>query len=176
MTDDEQIRSYLRRVRSSLHVRKEQRRRVLEEIESHLSEGTAAYMRGGATRNQAVERVIEELGPPGTVAEAFTDEGAPGPNRTGILRWLPMVLPILLLSFAVVYIVWSLITWVPGGLTRGERVVQRMYLRTGVITGVIGAILSYAAYFSIGRADGDRAWRWAAWACTGCALLTLTVW
>jgi hypothetical protein len=168
MTDDEQIRTYLKRVRSSLHVRKEQRRRVLEEIKSHLDDGTATYMRSGATRQQAIERAIEELGPPEAVAEAFTDEVASRPNSTGILRWLPMVLPVFLLMFTVAYIVWSLITWVPGGLTRGERVVLWAYLRAAVI----GAILSFAAYFSIGRADGDRAWRWAAWACTGCALLT----
>jgi HAAS domain-containing protein len=171
MTDDEPIETYLRRVRSSLHVRKKQRRRVLEEIESHLDEGTAAYMRDGATRQQAIERVIEELGPPDAVAEAFTDEGAPVRKRTGILRWLPMVLPVFRLALAVALIVWSL-TWVPGGLTGGERVVQRVYLRTGLVA----AILSYAAYFSIGRADRDRAWRWAAWACTGCALLPLALW
>jgi hypothetical protein len=170
MTDDEQIGAYLRRVRSSLHVRKKQRRRVLEEIESHLDEGVAAHMRDGATRKEAIERAIEELGPPEAVAEAFTDESAPRPNRTGILRWLPIVLPVFRLTLAVVFIVWSL-TWVPGGLTRGERAVQRMYVQAAVI----GAVLSYAAYFSIGRADRDRAWRWAAWACTGCALLPLAL-
>jgi HAAS domain-containing protein len=172
MTDDEQIKNYLRRVRLSLHLHRKQRRRVLEEIESHLDEGTAAYMRSGATRTQAIERTIEDLGPPEAVAEAFTDEGAPRPNRTGMLRWLPMVLPIFLLTVTVVFILWSLIDWVPGGLTRGERVVERVYLRAAVIA----AILSYAAYFSIGRADRDRAWRWAAWACTGCALLPLALW
>ena len=171
MTDDEQIETYLRRVRSSLRVRKQQRRRVLDDIQSHLEDGTATHMRSGATRQQAIERAIEELGPPEAVADAFTDEGAPRPNSTGIVRWLPMALPVFVLTFRVAYIVWHLITWVPGGLTRGEHVVLWGYVRAAVI----GAIVSYAAYFSIGRADRDRAWRWAAWACTGFALLPLAL-
>ena len=158
-------------MRLSLHVHKKQRRRVLEEIESHLEEGIAAHMRDGATRNEAVERAIEDLGSPEAVAEAFTDERARRPNRTGILRWLPMVLPVFRLMLAVAFIAWSLISWVPGGLTRGDRVVLRVYLQAAVI----GAVLSHAAYFSIGRADRDRAWRWAAWSCTGFALLTIAV-
>lgn len=171
MTDEEQIRTYLRRVRSSLHVRREQRSRILEEIENHLQEGSAEYMRNSATRAQAIARVIEELGPPETVAAAFVDEGPPVPSRNGLLRWLPMLLPLSLLTVAVGLLAWS-ITWVAGDWTVGERVAQRAYLRSGVFA----ALLSYGAYFSIRRADRDRAWRWAAWACTGVALASLAIW
>lgn len=172
---DDQISTYLLRVRSSLHVPKEQRGRVLDEIESHLDDGVVAYMESGATRSQAIDRVIQELGSPETVAEAFTDETPPRANLSGVLRWLPMVLPIVLLATGVGYIAWSLITLVRGDMTVGKGVVQRTYLRTGLITGMIGAILSYAAYLSIGHADRDRAWRWAAWACTAFVLLTVAL-
>lgn len=168
MRNDERIKAYLRSVRSSLHVPKEQRRRVLEEIENHLDDGAAAHMRRGTTRDQAIALVIDELGPPDAVAAAFNDEGAHAPDSTGALRWLPMLLPLFLFMPAVVFLIWSL-TWIPGGWTVGERVAQRTYVRSALITGV----LSYAAYFSIRRAHGDHAWRWAAWLCTGCALLII---
>lgn len=168
MTDDEQIRTYMRRVQSSLHVRRVHRPRVIEEIENHLHEGAAEHMRGGATRAQAVAHAIEELGPPETVAAAFSAEGPPVPPSTGVVRWLPMLLPIALLTASVGLIVWS-ITVYPGGSTLGERTAQRLYLRAGVVF----ALLSYGAYQSIKRADRDRAWRWAAWACAGGALTYL---
>jgi hypothetical protein len=171
MTDDQQIRTYMRRVQSSLHVRKAQRSRVLEEIENHLDDGAAEHMRGGATRAQAVAQAIDELGSPEAVAAAFSDDGPPARSRTGLVRWLPMLVPVALLAAAVGVIVWS-ITWHPGGSTSGERTFQLSYLRAGIVF----ALLSYGAHQSIKRADRDGAWRWAAWACAGGALTYLAVW
>jgi len=171
MRDEEKIKAYLQSVRSSLHVRKEQRRRALEEIENHLDEGAAAHMRTGATRAEAIALVIDELGPPEAVAAAFNDEGTQAPDSTGASRWLPMLLPIVLFTEAVGFIIWSL-TWIPGGLTAGEQAVQRTYLRTAAIA----AVLSYAAYFFIRRAVNDSGWRWAAWLCTSCALVAFARW
>ena len=128
-------------------------------------------MRGGTTRAQAVAHAIEELGPPETVASAFSDEDPPVPPPTGLVRWLPMLVPLVLLTAAVGFIVWS-ITLYPGGSTRGERTFQLSYLRAGVVF----AFLTYGGYQSIKRADRDGAWRWAAWACAGGALTYLAIW
>jgi hypothetical protein len=166
MTHDAQIKSYLRSVRTALLVRGGQRRRVLEELENHLDDGAAAYERDGATRTRAIALVIEELGPPAAVAAAFNDESTHTPERTTILRWLPVLLPVLMFTQSIALIVWNL-TWLSGGLTAGEQVALRAYLRSSVI----GGILSYVAFVSIKRSKGDRAWRWAAWLCTACALV-----
>lgn len=168
MRNSRRIQGYLRSVRSSLRAPKQQRRRVLEEIENHLHDGAAAHMRRGETQEQAIALAIDELGPPDAVAAAFNHEGTTPAESTGVVRWLPMVLPMLLFMLALGSLLWSL-TWIPGGLTVGERVVQRTYLVIAVITG----ILSYATYFSIRRARADQAWRWAAWFCAGLALLTI---
>ena len=170
MTDDEQIRTYMRRVQSSLHVRRAQRPRVLEEIENHLQEGAAEHRRGGATRAQAVAHAIEELGPPETVAAAFSDEGPPVPptHRSRAMAadagaacaadghcWLHRVEH----------------HRVPRRLDPRRTDLADWYLRAGVVF----ALLSYGAYQSIKRADRDRAWRWAAWACAGGALTYLAI-
>ncbi len=166
MRDDKRIRSYLRNVRSSLDVPRAQRRRALEEIQSHLDDGTAAHMRLGETRDQAVALAIDELGRPDAVAAEFNEEGAHVSADTGTLRWLPMLLPMVPFTVAVGSLVWSL-TWIPGGWTAGEQAVQRTYLRSALI----GGILLYATYFSIRRAGRDQAWRWAAWLFAGLGLL-----
>jgi hypothetical protein len=170
MNDDEQIRSYMRRVQSSLHVSRAQRPRVIEEIEHHLQDGVAEHRRGGATRTQAVAQAIEELGPPETVAAAFSDDGPPVSPTTGLRRWLPMLLPMALLTAAAGFLVWSTTVY-PGSSTLGERTVQLAYVRAGVVF----ALLSYGAYQSIKRADRETAWRWVAWACTGGALTYLAI-
>ena len=162
MTDDEQIRSYMRRVQSSLHVRKAQRLRVLEEIENHLQEGAAELMRGGTTRAQAVADAIEELGPPETVAAAFSDEGPPVPPTTGLVRWLPMLVPLVLLTAAVASSCGAS-PCTPAARRAANGPSNWLYLRAGVVF----AFLSYGVYQSIKRADRDSAWRWAAWACAG---------
>ncbi len=171
VTGDEQIRTYMRRVRSSLRVSRGQRSRVVEEIENHLDEGAADHMRDGATRAQAVALAIEDLGPPEAVASAFSTEGPPAPPSSGLLRWLPLLLPIALLAATVVMIVWST-TLYPGRSTRGERTLQLEYLRAGALF----ALLAAGAWRCIQRADRDRAWRWAAWACAGGALAYLAIW
>ena len=82
-----------------------------------------------------------------------------------------MLLPMALSTASAGFLVWST-TLYPGGSTRGERTVQLGYLRVGVVF----ALLSYGAYQSLKRADHERAWRWAAWACAGGALTYLAMW
>ncbi|MDQ1397814.1 MAG: hypothetical protein QOG64_3073 [Acidimicrobiaceae bacterium] len=167
MRSDKPIQAYLQSVRSSLHVPKARRRRVLEEIQAHLDVGAAAYMRRGEAHDHAIALAIDELGSPEAVAAEFNEEGSPIPASTGSLRWLPMLPPLVPLVVVVGSLAWSL-TWIPGGWTAGEQAVQRTYVRSAVIIGV----LSYATYFSIKRAGRDQAWRWAAWLCAGLALLS----
>src|SRR5262245_3183290 len=104
---DEQITRYLRRVRSALQLPRHQRRRAVEEITNHLDDGVAAHMREGATREQAIALTISELGRPDIVAAGFTDVGDQGSDRTGVRRWLPLVLPLLQLVVAAVFLAWS---------------------------------------------------------------------
>lgn len=165
MSPDERIEAYLHSVRSSLHLPKEQRARILEEIEDHLNDGAAAHMELGAAREQAITLVIDELGPPDEVAAGFTDHGDRKPGRSGLITWLPMLAPLLLLLPAVGFLAWSL-QWFSDGPTKGEQIVQRAY----VVRSLIAATLSCAAYLSIKRAHRDHAWRWAAWFCTAVAV------
>ena len=170
MSDDEQISSYVRRVRSALRLPREQRRRAVEEIRNHLDDGAAAHMRDGATREQAIGLAISELGQPDTVAAEFNDEGAHGSDSTGVPRWLPLLPPLLLFLVAVCFLGWS-VGWIADGWTVGERTVQQQYLLGAVNAGA----LSYGAYFSIKRAHSDPAWRWGAWMCTSVALWAIVV-
>jgi hypothetical protein len=172
---NDQITAYLERVRSSMHVSGVQRRRALEEIESHLEDGVAAHMEDGATRDEAIDRVIQDLGSPEAVARAFTDENTPPVKVSGAVRWLPMTLPLVLAVIGVAYVAWSLVDVVRGDLTAGEHLLQRSHLRTGLVDAATGAVLACASYASIGRADRDRAWRWAAWACAVCAVCAALV-
>ena len=165
MSRDEPIESYMRSVRSTLYLPKKQRLRVLEEIENHLNDGAAAHMRLGTSREQAITLVIKELGPPGEVTAGFAEQGAPTHDHTGPMRWLPMLVPLFLSVSTVGLLVWSL-TWFSGGLTTGEQVAQRTYL----LPTLIYVALSCAAYLSIRRSRSDKAWHWAAWLCTGCAV------
>lgn len=165
---DERTEAYLRSVRSSLQVPKATQRRVLEEIESHLDDGVAAHIRTGATPNEAIAMVIDELGPPDAIAASFNEEGTHGSDSASALRWLPVLLPTVLFMQAIGFLAWS-ITWISGGLTIGEKVAQRTYLTTALVTGT----LACGAYFAITRARRDQAWRWAAWLCTGIALLVI---
>ena len=165
--NDKRIQAYLRSVRSSLDVPREQRRRALEEIRHHLDDGAAAHMRRGESHDQSIALAIDELGQPEAVAAGFNEGAAHISVNTGALRWLPMLPTMVPLVVVVGLLVWSL-TWIPGGWTVGEQAVQRAYVRRALIVG----ILSYATYFSIRRAARDHAWRWAAWLCAGLALLT----
>jgi hypothetical protein len=165
MSQDEPIKAYIRSVRSSLHLPKKQRLRVLEEIENHLNDGAAAHMGLGTPRVQAITLAIDELGPPDEVAAGFIEHGARAPDHTGPMRWLPMLVPLFLLVPAAGFLAWNL-TWYSGGLTTGEQLVQRTYALRALIAGA----LTCAAYLSIRRAHRDSAWRWAAWLCTGCAV------
>jgi hypothetical protein len=173
VSEGAQARTYLRRVRSSLRLPRAQRRRALEEIENHLEEGVAAHMQRGSTRPQAVARAIDELGPPEGVAAGFNEEAAEVPDTAGATRWLPMLVPALLLVVAGGQLVWSL-TWLRGDVTVGEQVAQSAATRHLLPIAAIAAVLSYASYASIRRAHGDRSWRWVAWLCTGVALLSAT--
>ena len=172
MTDDDPISIYLRKVESSLRVPRRQRQRVLEEIESHLQDGAAEHMCGGTPRSAAIAQVIEELGPPEAVGTAFTD-GSAASNNTGAWRWLPILLPLGLLMSTTGLLVWRSLAWIPGGLTVGERTV----LWHDVRSMAIAVLVTWAAWFSIRRADRDRAWQWAAWACAiGVVVTSLLHW
>jgi hypothetical protein len=170
VSDDEQISSYLRRVRSALRLPREQRRRAVEEIRNHLDDGAAAHMRGGAAREQAIGLAISDLGQPDLVAAEFNDTGARGSDGTAVLRWLPLLPPLLLFVVRIGLLAWSVV-WIADGWTVGERTVQQGYLLGAVTAGA----LSYGAYFSIKRADGDPAWRWGAWTCMSVALWVIVV-
>jgi HAAS len=170
VSDDEQVNSYLRRVRSALRLPREHRRRAVEEIRNHLDDGAAAHMRDGATREQAIGLAISELGQPDTVAASFNDQGAHGSHSTGVPRWLPLLPPLLLFVVRVGLLAWSVV-WIADGWTVGERTVQQGYLLGAVTTGA----LSYGAYFSIKRAHTDPAWRWGAWMCMSLALWVIVV-
>ena len=165
MSDDEQISSYLRRVRSALRLPREQRRRAVEEIRNHLDDGAAAHMRGGATREQAIGLAISGLGQPDMVAAEFNDTAAHGSDSTGVLRWLPLLPPLLLFVVRIGLLAGSVV-WIADGSTHGERTAQQGYLLGAVTTGA----LLYGAYFSIKRAHTDPAWRWGAWMCMSLAL------
>ena len=170
VNDDEQIITYLRRVRSALRLSGERRRRAVEEISNHLEDGAAAHMRDGATREQAIALAISELGHSETVAAEFNDEGTHVSDRGSLRRWLPLLPPMLLFIVSAGLLMWSVV-WIADGWTVGERAAQRGYLLTVVTTGA----LSFGAYFSIKRALGDPAWRWGAWMCMGLALLMTVV-
>jgi hypothetical protein len=170
VSGDEQIRRYLRNVRSALHVPRQHRRRAIEEITNHLDDAAATHMRSGATREQAVASAISELGQPESVAAGFNDAGAHGSDSTGLRRWLPLVPPIVQFVVASVLLAWS-VRWFAGGWSVGERTAQRAYLLTTVIAGA----LAYGAYVSIKRAQHDAAWRWSAWLCAGLALVIAVV-
>lgn len=170
MSDDEQISSYLRRVRSALRLPREQRRRAVEEIRNHLDDGAAAHMRDGATREQAIGLAISELGQPDTVAAEFNDRGARGSESTSVPRWLPLLPPLLLFVVRVGFLAWSVVL-IADGWTVGERTAQQGYLLGAVITGA----LLYGAYFSIKRAHSDPAWRWCAWMCMSLALWVIVL-
>ena len=168
VNEEEVIGAYLREVRAFLHVDKECRSRVLEEIENHLRDGAATYISEGADPAQAALRMTRDLGAPRSVAAEFTAEAIPLRTQTGARRWSPMVLPCASLVLALILIVVS-ITWIPGGMTAGQRAAGPIYLKTSVVA----AALTYGAHFSIRRADTDRAWRLAAWACTAATIAFL---
>ena len=166
VSDDEQIRRYLRSVRTGLRLPKDERSRAIDEIEGHLDDAVTTRMDRGADRAQAIAMAINELGPAEVVAARFNDVEQAVATRTGIVRWAPMAVPMLQLTLAAGLLLGSL-RWLPGGMTRGEQVVQRGYLQSALLA----AGLSFAAYFAIRRASTDLVWRWAAWSCTGVALL-----
>ena len=161
VTDDEEIRNYLRSVQSSLHVSRKHRRRALEEIETHIHVGSVQHMSAGATRSEAVEQVIAELGPPEI---SFVENTTPASRITGVRRWLPLMLPAALLTMAVMAMVWTIVAGLEDGWTYGHQLATWWYGRFVAID----ALLVWAAVFAIRRANSDPAWRRGAWACTGC--------
>ena len=169
MTRDDPIGHYLEEVGAFLHVGVERRRRVLEEIESHLRDRVAAEMEGGVSADAVAERVLADFGRPDVVATGFNDEAAPVRTDRGARRWLPMVLPVAMLALALGVTLVRLVAWWPDGMTAGQGHVLRAYL----VIGAVAAALSAAAYAAIRRADTDRAWRVAAWACSPVAAALL---
>jgi hypothetical protein len=149
---------YLQEVDVYLHVDRAQRQRVLDEIQGHLHDAVEAHIVGGAQPAEAMERAVEELGSPADVAMQFSPAPAPSRSVRGWRRWAPMALPAVNLIIGGALIAWSL-SWLPGGLTRGEQRVQTSY---GIHMAIVGA-LATGTYVAIRSADRDPAWRRAAW-------------
>jgi hypothetical protein len=168
VSDDQQVHSYLRRVRAALRLPRDQRRRAVEEIRNHLDDSVAEHMRNGAPREDAIGLAISELGQPGMVAAEFNANGAHASYSAGVLRWLPLLPPLLLFVVALGFLA-SSVEWLADGSTVGERVAQQSYLWRTVTSGA----LSFGAYFAIRRVPTDPAWRWGAWACMCLALLVI---
>lgn len=165
VTDRGELNTYLKRVTASLGNDSPQRARALEEIENHLIDATAEHMRRGVPRAEAEALAIEELGSPEAVGAAFATEAGPIEKRAGIVRWLPMALPI---GWLVVTIGTALATLISSrdGWTVGARVV----LRTALLMAVIAAVLAVGSFLAIQRADQNRNWRWVAWASSGAVI------
>ena len=153
----------------SARISRKHRRRAPEEVENHIYDGAAQHMLTEATQSEAGAQVIAELGPPEIVGAAFIEETPPASTVTGVRRWLPLVLPAALFTIAVAGAVWTTTDALRTEWTYGRQLAMWWYGRTAVI----GALLVYAAAFSIRRADRDAAWRLGAWACTGCVVAYL---
>jgi len=157
--------TYLKRVTSSLGNNRAQRARVLEEIENHLIDATDEHMRRGVPRVEAEALALEELGPPETVGAEFAIEAGPVEKRSGVVRWLPLALPIGLLVVSIVAAL-ALLTSLGDGWTVGDGVALRALLWMAVIA----IVLALASFLAIQRADLDRTWRWVAWAGSGAVI------
>ncbi len=165
VTDQGEFNAYMKRVATSLGNHNPQRARALEEIENHLIDATAEHMRRGVSRFQAETLAIEELGPPETVGAAFAAEDSPIEKRTGVVRWLPMALPIGLLAITIVAAL-TIVISSRGGWTVGDGVA----LRASLLLAVIAAVVALGSFLAIQRADQDRNWRWVAWAGSGAVI------
>lgn len=165
VTNSSEVTAYLKRVTDSLGIDSPQRARALEEIENHLIDATAEHMRQGLPRPEAEALAIEELGSPETVGAELAIEADLIEPRTGIVRWLPMALPVAWLTGNAGTALGMLIS-LRDGWTVGDRVA----MRTSLFLAVMAAVLTLGSFLSIQRADQNANWQWAAWTGSGAVI------
>lgn len=168
MTDDQPIDAYLQQLQASLQLPRPERARAVEEIEHHLWDAAADHQHHGQPPHDAVALAIEELGAPEEVAAAFNDSAEAPRGRRGLVRWLPVLVPLTLLVAHLGAFAWSA-TLIVGGWTVGERTLQAGYAKACVVP----AVLSMVAFWAVRRADHDARWRRLAWACAAAGTLML---
>jgi hypothetical protein len=155
---DNQVQSYLHSVESSLNVERRDRRRILDEIESHLYEGISEYSQAGSDHGEAVALAIGDLGTPDDVAAAFSESDRRPTGPSGALRWLPVALPVVcaIVAFGLLsrMLVQSSLPW-----TAGDRIVLKDYSRWAALY----AGLSAAAWICARQSDRDIWWWRLAW-------------
>jgi hypothetical protein len=162
------ISRYLREVDSYLHVRRDQRDRVLAEIEGHLQDAAAEHIRDGSGPEEAMRRAIALLGSPRDVASQFAPAHEPTRAIRGWRRWSPVLLPLVVLAAGVVLTGSNILYVTRNGTTRGgSEALRYSILYTSVVAALTGATL-----VAIRKGDRDAGWRRAAW---GCAALPAIV-
>ena len=170
MLDQTTIDQYLKDIDSYLQVDATHRKRVLAEIEGHLHDAVEVHLNDGVEPHEAMQRAIAELGPPSDVAVQFAPAPVPVRSIRGWRRWMPIVLPAVVLVVALMISVSSLLL-LRDGLTYGLRVVLWRNLR---YTAAIGA-LTAMTYVAVRNGDRDPAWRQAAWALTAVTAVTVAM-
>lgn len=158
MSNETAVVNYLREVNRSLPGSARQRKRVIEEVGGHIRDAISAYESQGVPAADAAARVLDEFGPPHELAAGFDDGAQPPAPVRGARRWLPLVLPGIVVLVHLGLILRDL-AWLPGGLTRG----QRFVLQNDLLSLLIGAALLSCAYFALRRADRERSWRLVGW-------------
>lgn len=162
MLDQTMLDRYLDDVDSYLHVDRVHRERVLAEIEGHLHDAVEAHIADGVAPQEAMQRAINDVGPPQDVAMQFAPTPAPARSVRGWRRWAPMALPAVMLAVGASLLVWDLLL-VRNGLTDGLKVV----LRRSLLYAAGAGALTVATYVTIRNGDRDPTWRRAAWALAG---------
>lgn len=171
MRRDITVDNYLRELNRSLPGSARQRKRMTEEVEGHLRDAISAYESQGVPAADAAARALDEFGPPHEFASGFDDGARPTPPARGIGRWLPLLLPGIVVLVHLGLIVRNIIAWLPGGLTRG----QRLALQNDLLSVLIATGLLLCAYFAVRRADRERSWRLVAWGLSVAVLIAALV-
>lgn len=170
MLDQTMIDRYLDDVDRYLHVDKAHRQRVLDEIEGHLHDAVDGHIARGAQPHEAMRRAIAEVGPPADVATQFAPAPSPSLSVRGWRRWMPIVLPAVVLAMGVLLVA-SHLFMLRHGFTDGLRLAL---WRTLVPTAVAGS-LTAAAYVAVRNGDRDPAWRRVAWLFTALSAVVVFV-
>ena len=171
MRRDITVDNYLRELNRSLPGSARQRKRVTEEVEGHLRDAISAYESQGVSAADAAVRALDEFGPPHEFASGFDDGARPTPPARGIGRWLPLLLPGIVVLARLGLLVRYIIAWVPGGMTRG----QRLVLQDTLLSLLIPTGLLLCTYFAVRRADRERSWRLVPWGLSVALLIATLV-
>ena len=132
-TTNHMLRTYLDQVDQLLDAPAPDRRRSLEEVEGHLCDAIDHRVANGMDPTAATREAIEEFGPPSEVADGLSD--MPDETATAWTHWLPIALPALLATIAVIGAAYYA-TKLPDSTT-GERDAVRTYLQSAVVFGGI---------------------------------------